>query len=199
MTGRSPAEDLVGRDQLLNRLGELVGRALGGQRVTVMVTGEAGVGKTSLVRAVVVAATGQGAQIGWGTCLDVDGAPGYWPWTQALDGLVRAIGIERARRLAGDDGPLLATMVPSLGDAVTGELTDRARLLLLDAATRLLDTLASEQGLVVVLDDLQWADESSLALFDFVARAAGRSGVCLIGAYRHNELDASARARLGAL
>jgi hypothetical protein len=199
VSGRSPAEDLVGRDQLLNRLAGLVGRAVGGQRVTVMVTGEAGVGKTSLVRAVVATVAGQGTPIGWGTCLDVDGAPGYWPWTQALDGLVRAIGTDQARRLAGDDAPLLASMVPSLGDAVPGELTDRARLLLLDAATRLLDTLASERGLVVVLDDLQWADESSLALFDFVARAVDRSGVCLIGAYRHNELDTSARARLGAL
>lgn len=199
MTGRSSASDLVGREQLLDRLGELVGRALGGQRVTVMVSGEAGVGKTSLVRTVAAAATGQGAQIGWGTCLDVAGAPGFWPWTQALDGLVRAVGTDRARRLAGDDGPLLAAMVPSLGEAIPGELTDRARLLLLDAATRLIDTLASEQGLVVVLDDLQWADESSLALFDFVARATGRAGVCLIGAYRHNELDASARARIAAL
>lgn len=164
-----------------------------------MVTGEAGVGKTSLLRAAVAAAAEQGAHIGWGTCLDVEGAPGYWPWTQALDGLVRAIGTDEARRLAGDDAPLLATIVPSLGDASPGELTDRARLLLLDAATRLLDTLASERGLVVVLDDLQWADTSSLALFDFVARAADRSSVCLIGAYRHNELDGSARARFGAL
>ncbi|HEV8626366.1 MAG TPA: AAA family ATPase [Acidimicrobiia bacterium] len=194
-----PAASLVGRDQLLNRLGGLVGRALAGQRVTVMVTGEAGVGKTSLLRAVAAVAGGQGARIGWGTCLDVEGAPGYWPWTQALDGLVRAIGSDEARRLAGDDAPLLATIVPALGDPAPGELTDRARLLLFDAASRLLDSLASDRGLVVVLDDLHWADASSLALFDFVARAADRSGVCLIGAYRHNELDASARALLGAL
>ncbi|MEW6473932.1 MAG: AAA family ATPase [Actinomycetota bacterium] len=190
---------LVGRDELLNRLGALVGRALTGQRVTVMVTGEGGVGKTSLLRAVVAEEGGQGPRIGWGTCLDVEGAPGYWPWTQALDGLVREIGSEQARRLAGDDAPLLATIVPGLGDASHGELTDRARLLLFDAASRLLDSLASDRGLVVVLDDLQWADASSLALFDFVARAADRSGVCLIGAYRHNELDASARTVLGAL
>ncbi|HVW31039.1 MAG TPA: adenylate/guanylate cyclase domain-containing protein, partial [Acidimicrobiia bacterium] len=81
-----PAGSLIGRDQLLGRLGVLVGRALAGQRVTVMVTGEAGVGKTSLLRAAAAVAAGPGARIGWGTCLDVAGAPGYWPWTQALDG-----------------------------------------------------------------------------------------------------------------
>ena len=198
--GRGMVPTLVGRDRLLDRLGVLVGRALQGQRVTVMVTGEAGVGKTSLLRAVAAAAGGPGARVGWGTCLDVAGAPGYWPWTQALDGLVRSIGADEARRLSGDDAPLLASIVPALGDASRGELTDRARLLLFDATSRLLDTLAEKRGLVVVLDDLQWADDSSLALFDFVARAAAApSGVCLIGAYRHNELDAPARARLGAL
>jgi hypothetical protein len=197
--GVGRAASLVGRDQLLNGLGALVGRALDGRRVTVMVTGEGGVGKTSLLRAVVAVADGQGARIGWGTCLDVDGAPGYWPWTQALDGLVRAIGTDQARRLAGDDAPLLAGIVPALGDASHREQTDRARLLLFDATSRLIDTLASERGLVVVLDDLHWADSSSLALFDFVARATDRSRVCLIGAYRDNELDASARSVLGAL
>ncbi len=194
-----PAASLVGRARLLDRLGVLVGRALDGQRVTVMVTGEAGMGKTSLVRAVAATAGTPGARVGWGSCIDVEGAPGYWPWTQALDGLVRAIGVDEARRLAGDDASLLATIVPALGDASHGELNDRARLLLFDATSRLLDTLASERGLVVVLDDLHWADASSLSLFDFVARATDRSGVCLIGAYRHNELDASARARLGPL
>ncbi|MGH9153628.1 MAG: ATP-binding protein [Acidimicrobiales bacterium] len=199
MPGRSPAEDLVGREQLLDGLRDLVERALGGQRVTVLVSGEAGVGKTSLVQAATVAAAELGAHISWGTCIDVDGAPGHWPWTQVLNGLVRAIGTDSARQLAGDDASLLATIVPSLGDASHGEATDRARLLLLDAATRFLDALAAERTLVVVLDDVQWADESSLALFDFVARAPHQSGVCLIGAYRHDELNAPARERLSAL
>ncbi len=196
---RLPAEDLVGRGQLLSRLRELVGHTLGGERVTVLVAGQAGIGKTSLVRAAAATAAGQGAEIGWGTCIDVDGAPGYWPWTQVLNGLVRSMGADQARQWAGDDAALLATIAPSLGDASHGQASDRARLLLMDATTRFLDTLARERPVVVVLDDLQWADESSLALFDFVARAPQPAGVCLIGAYRHDELTASGRERLGAL
>jgi predicted ATPase len=170
MPGRSIAEDLVGREQLLGRLSALVGQALDGQRVTVLVGGEAGVGKTSLVQAVTAAAAEQGAQCGWGACVDVDGAPGYWPWPQALSALVRGIGADQARRLAGDDAARLASIAPALGDAAYGEATYRARLLLLDATTRFLDTLAAERPLVV-LDERQWTDESSLTLFDFVARA----------------------------
>ncbi|HVL02823.1 MAG TPA: AAA family ATPase, partial [Acidimicrobiales bacterium] len=199
MPGPSAIEELVGRQQVLARIVDLLARALNGQRVTVLVSGEAGIGKTSLLRAVVAEATEQGAQTGWGTSVDVDGAPGHWPWTQVLNGLVRGIGAEQARRLADDDAPLLATIVPSLGQASRVEATDRARLLLLDATARFLDALASERPLVVVLDDLQWADESSLALFDFVARAPHRSGVCLIGAYRHDELNDSRRERLSRL
>jgi hypothetical protein len=199
MPDRSPAEDLVGRDLLLGELGDLVGRALEGQRVTALVSGEAGVGKTSVLRAVTATAAERGAAIGWGTCIDVDGAPGHWPWTQALGELVRATGGERARELAGDDAALLASIVPVLGDAAYGEATDRARLLLLDATTRFLDELAEERPLVIVLDDLQWADESSLALLDFAARAPHQSGVCLIGAYRHDELGPSTRPQLNAL
>lgn len=204
MPERSAAGELVGRDQALSRLGELLDRAVDGQRVTVLVSGEAGIGKTSLLRAVTAAAAEQGAWSSWGTSIDVDGAPGHWPWTQVLNGLVRTVGAEQARQLAGDDAALLGTLAPSLGDAWRretsyGEATDRARLLLLDATTRFLDSLAAERPLVVVLDDLQWADESSLALFDFVARAHDRSGICLIGAYRHDELSASARERLSGL
>jgi hypothetical protein len=84
---------------------------------------------------------------------------------------VRGIGADQARRLAGDDAALLASIAPALGDAAYGEATYRARLLLLDATTRFLDTLAAERPLVVVLDERQWTDESSLTLFDFVARA----------------------------
>lgn len=105
MSESTGAPSLVGRGELLNQLGVLVRRALAGQRVMVTVTGEAGVGKTSLLRAVAAVAGGPGARIAWGTCLDVEGAPGYWPWTQALDGLVRTIGTDEARRLAGDDAP----------------------------------------------------------------------------------------------
>ena len=163
------------------------------------VAGEAGIGKTSLIRAAVSGAASRGARVGWGTCIDVDGAPGYWPWTQALDGLVRDVGVDLARVEAAEDAAVLASIVPTLGIPSPGEASARGRLLLMDAVNRFLQTLAATRPLVVVLDDLQWADESSLALLDFLARAPGPAPVALIGAYRHDELPSAVRARLGHL
>src|SRR5688572_20131372 len=133
-----PAEDLVGRDRLLHRLGGLVPRVLGGARVTALVAGEAGIGKTSLLRATAAMAA-PGMHIGWGGCVDADGAPGYWPWTQALDGLARSVGLEQAREMAADDLGLLASIVPSLGAPTHDEMDDRGRLLLMDATSRFIE------------------------------------------------------------
>ena len=69
----------------------------------------------------------------------------------------------------------------------------------MDATTRLLTSLASDQPILIVLDDLQWADDSSLTLLDFVARAPATTGIGLIGAYRHDELSQSTRQRIGDL
>jgi hypothetical protein len=187
---------VVGRDRLLARLAALVDRAAAGERQTVLLSGEAGIGKTALLRATAAQAEARGARVAWGPCLDVDGAPGYWPWSQLLNGTVRVIGIDRARELAGDDQSLLATISPSFGASSPGEASDRARLLLWDATVRWLDALAKEAPLVVMLDDLQWADESSLGLLDFVSRCQQRARVCVIGAYRHDELPPGTRNRI---
>lgn len=199
MTELGPAPELVGRDSQLARLADRLGRLPGGDRATILVAGEAGIGKTSLLRAAVGGAADQGARVAWGTCIDVDGAPGYWPWTQALDGLVRAMGLDDARRAAGDDAALLASIIPSFGTPSHVEASARDRLLLMDATTRFLDAVAGDGPVVVVLDDLQWADESSLSMFDFLARAPGQGPVALVTAYRDDELPAVMRARIADL
>lgn len=196
---RVPREALLGRDQLLARLEVTVSRARAGQRATVLVAGPAGIGKTTLVRAAASAAAANGARVGWGTCVDGAGGPGYWPWTQVLNGFVRALGTDKGRALAGEDAPLLAAIAPGFGDRAPEQASDRTRLLLLDATARWLDTLAAESPLVIVVDDLQWADQSSLALFDFVARAPQPAPVCVIGAYRDDELTGTAKERIARL
>lgn len=193
------APELVGRDQQLTRVASRLGRLSEGERPTILVAGEAGIGKTSLIRAALAHAVRQGARVAWGACIDADGAPGFWPWTQALDGLVREIGLDDAIHAAGEDGPLLASIIPAFGTPSNSEASARDRLLLMDAAGRFLDAVAGKGPLVVVLDDLHWADESSVALFDFLARAPRHGPVALIAAYRHDELPAAVRVCLGDL
>lgn len=188
-------DGILGRDEPLARLNGALARAAAGGRATVLVSGESGIGKTELVRSV----TRSRQPVAWGTCIDDVSAPGYWPWSQALDDLAHTVGLVRSRALAGDDAALLATVVPALGRRDPVEGSARERWLLLDAVSRWIDRLAAVAPVVVVLDDLQWADESTLVLLDFVARTPRLASVCLIGCYRHNEMSLPARARLAAL
>ena len=103
------AELLVGRDTPLARVREVIGRAAAGERSLALVSGPAGIGKSSLVRA----AVGEVDVLGWGTCVEAVAAPGYWPWSRALDAVAAAVGADggdrrcRRRRAApGADRPL---------------------------------------------------------------------------------------------
>lgn len=193
-----PAPDLIGREALLEAVSAVLDRAAAGAPASTLIAGEAGIGKTSLVRAAVAPFVAEGAVLGWGTCVDTAGAPGFWPWTQALGGLVRAVGVDRARSVVGEDAGLLAAIAPALGDAAHRDTSGRAQLLLMDAAARFLEAAAVDRPVIVVIDDLQWSDESSLALFDVVASSA-LAGVALVGAYRHDEVSAPVRQRIGGL
>jgi hypothetical protein len=193
------AGTLVGRDLQLAQLTGWLERLGTGERPTILVSGEAGIGKTSLVRAVVAGAADRGARVAWGTCLDAGGVPGFWPWTQALNALARDLGPDAAARAAGDSAPLLASIITGLGAPSPAATSTRDRLLLLDAVGRFLDAATERGPVVVVLDDLQWADESSLALFDFLARTPRPGPVALVTTYRQDELSPSVRARLGDL
>jgi DNA-binding CsgD family transcriptional regulator len=161
-----------------------------------LVSGPAGIGKSSLVRA----AVGDVEIMGWGTCVEAVAAPGYWPWSRALDAIAAAIGPVTAARAAAEDASHLALIGRSFGPAAPSEGSERDRLLLMDAVSRWLVRVAAERGpVVVVLDDLQWADESSLALLEFVVRDPAPAAVAIIGCYRHDELLPPVRRRLSQL
>ena len=113
-----PIGKLVGRDRLVERLSRVVEQVAGGRSAVGLVAGEAGIGKTALLAVAATIATESGVQVAWGTCLDGAGAPGYWPWTQAMDRLVRERGVDHVRRAAGEDATLLASIVPSWAPSV---------------------------------------------------------------------------------
>jgi hypothetical protein len=194
---RPVEEELFGRDDALGRLAAAVAAAGAGTGSSLLISGSAGMGKTALLRA--AAGRTQGVQLVWGTCVEAGGAPGYWPWTQALNELVRRIGVAAARAAAGSDAELIATLVPALGERRAAEESDRARMLLLDATVAWLRAVATTCPLVVVLDDLQWADESSLSLLELVVQSPRPSALCVLGAFRQDEVPRRLQARLTAL
>ncbi len=179
----------VGRARALSRLLAAVEEAAEGRARLVLVGGEAGIGKTTLIGEI---ARRSGFTVGWGTCADAERLPALWPWTTAMRGLLSGLNATDAEALTRVDTAELARLLPEL--AASGAVTeppgdaDDARLRLFDAVARFLERLARCAPVLVVLDDLQWADDSTLALLQFVVRPYRPVPLVVVGGYRHDEL-----------
>ncbi|MEV4176968.1 AAA family ATPase [Nonomuraea sp. NPDC049709] len=156
---------LIGRERPAAILRGEVERALISHGALVLVTGEAGIGKSALVAGAAEEAVRGGARLLSGACWEGEGAPGYWPWVQVVRQLAPGA---TPQSLAGADGEAF-----QLYDAVTGLLVDASR----------------ERPVVVVLEDLHWADAASLRLLEFVVRHAWFERLLVIGTYRDAEVD----------
>ncbi|GAA3215838.1 BTAD domain-containing putative transcriptional regulator [Actinocorallia longicatena] len=154
-----PARTLVGRAVQLDRIAGRLAAARRGEGGVVLVAGEGGIGKSRLVQAAAEEAGAAGTTVAWGRCADDIGAPPFWPWQQVL----RALG--RAGALAADPGGSLFDLHARAVEA----LTDR------------------DEPLLVVLEDLHWADAASLRLLAFAAGALGRAPVVLLATLRRPE------------
>jgi tetratricopeptide (TPR) repeat protein len=164
---------------------EVVDRAAAGNGELVLVAGEPGIGKTRLVEEAVEYGRTEGAAIAWGCCWEGGGAPAFWPWIQVLRTLVQRLPDKGREHLAGE----LGRLVPEFGALPEPvDMPEHERFRLFDAIAGLLRRVAEDQPLVVVLDDLHWADAPSLLLLRFVARELRRRPVAVIGAYRDVEL-----------
>lgn len=173
--------------------------AASGDGGAVMLSGPGGIGKTTLLGAL-LDDVGDRALVGWGACWHGQGSPGFWPWTQALEELTRTLGVDAARDAAGPSSAALSVLVPALAVSPRPRRDEHgARVELLADAVRWLRRVTSERPVVLVLDDLQWADESSLDLLDQVLAAPSRSRLLVVGAFRPDDLAADRRRRLGEL
>ncbi len=184
----------MGREIELARLRAAADAARAGQRQVVLVSGEAGIGKTRLVREVERYALEHGAIACWGRAREATGAPPYWPWTQAGRSLGELVGPEQRRAALRADAPDLQRVFPEIGDllgeAVASPEGDAATLQfrLFEAVVRLLKRVAGERPVVLVLEDLHWGDRGSLLLFGHLAAELDSAPILLVGTYRDAEL-----------
>lgn len=177
-----PGSELVGRADELAALRQAVQSALAGDTGLVLVEGEPGAGKTRLVEEATSEAAQQGGHVVWGHCLEDAGTPTMWPWMRAVAAILDTLpSAAQQAWLAGELGPLVEA--PAGVDAVPALPDSGSQFRLFEAVVDLLDQVAAKQPVLLVIDDLHWADLASLQLFGHLA-ARLPAGVALIGTLR---------------
>jgi class 3 adenylate cyclase/tetratricopeptide (TPR) repeat protein len=186
---------LVGREAELARLTERLQEAGGGRGGLILVAGEPGIGKTRLAEEVAARAERRGAFVLWGRCFEGEWAPPYAPFAEALAPHIAVAAPDELRADLGTGAAPLSQLVPRLRDLLA-ELPDplpvppeEERFRLLDAMAQFLVARSRRAPVLLVIDDLQWADRSTVAMIRHLVRVAPKERILLLGAYPDLELD----------
>lgn len=180
----------VGRELELAELVAASGNAAAGRGSLFLLSGEPGIGKTRLVRELAEDAARRSLRILTGRCYEGDGAPAFAPWMEALGSFVRTERESELRAALGDSAGDVAALVPEVRErfphlpSPPSMDPERARFRLFDSVARFLGRAAANAPIVLVLDDLHWADFSSLLLLQFVAREIANHRLLVIGTHR---------------
>src|SRR5262245_18845272 len=195
-TSRRPAGadehgTIVGRDGVLAALETRFERVRAGDRQLVLVSGEAGIGKTTVLDAFATRAARQpDVMIARGACLEHYGvAEPYLPVLEAIGRLLREPGSERAIRILEKYAPTWVLQLPWLAprddrDALRRELVGVTTERMLREMSEALEALTTESTLVLVLEDLHWSDHATLDLLGMLARREETARLLVLGSYR---------------
>jgi class 3 adenylate cyclase len=198
-TGRAAPADserspYVGRVREREVFAGMVERAAAGRGGMVLLTGEAGAGKSRLIEEAAELARGRGMGVLVGHCQDMEVPPPYQPLVEQLEQAVRALPPETFREILGENAPEVARLLPELHRiyADIGESPtlppDQERRYLLHGFGEFVERAAMRQPLMLCFEDLHWADESSLLLITALAQFANELPLLLVGSYRPGDV-----------
>ena len=162
--------------------------------------GEPGIGKTRTAEIVAERAERLGMRVFWGRCNEEPGAPPYWPWQQLVRSWIASHDESSIRQALASGVAPLAEIVPDLADRLPDPVRDRAvaapstevaqaRFRLFDAVNTFWQRAAQQRPLLLVLDNVHWADASSLRLLEFLAPDLCGNRILLLVTYRDVELS----------
>lgn len=186
----------VGRAAELARLHRVLDNAASGRGATVLIRGEAGIGKTRLATEALDQARSRGWQILTGCASPLGTGLGLEPILEAFGGLLRGLEQHALQTLTADL-PHLARLFEGLGLPPPPPIGDPAleRTLLFESVARLLERLARQSPTVLLIDDLQWADPASIELVHQLTHGIERHPVALVLTYRSGERPETGRLR----
>jgi DNA-binding winged helix-turn-helix (wHTH) protein/tetratricopeptide (TPR) repeat protein len=174
---------VVGRNVALARVQRCLEQARIGHGRIVSIAGEPGIGKTQLAELAAEKASELGILAAWGYCREGETAPPFWPFIQLLRGSLRPSGGSAAARTALDSA--LTALMPERSPAGWG--ADASGYRLLDGVARALQKMTEEGPLLLVLDDLQWADAASVRLLAYLAPEIARMPLVILATVRNTE------------
>ncbi len=190
---------LVDRLEEMKLLKGAVDRTVQGEGGVVFLHGEAGIGKTRLARELRAYAHLRGMQVLYGRCpalFRMDGVPPYVLWREVIRDYLENSSLEQLYRVVGFYPAEVAKVVPEISQKLKAIpqsfpiSPEQEQNRLFEAVSQFITNIAREAPLLVVLDDLQWTDPSSLLLLHYIARGLQKTRLLLLGAYRTTEVDA---------
>ncbi|HLX41490.1 MAG TPA: AAA family ATPase, partial [Ktedonobacteraceae bacterium] len=181
---------LVGRGAEIDRLAIRLSQAARRQGGVLFLVGEAGIGKTRLAHEAVALAREQGFLVLEGCAYALEGRLAYAPILTAFGSFLRRLDSSRQAKLVSGL-PDLGRLFPNLHLPAAEPLGDAAleKTRLFEAVARLLERLARETPVLLLVDDLHWADPASIELLHYLARGVADRAVLVLGTHRADEVD----------
>jgi DNA-binding winged helix-turn-helix (wHTH) protein len=194
--GRGPGQRLqfVGRKHILFQTSAALGDVIEGRGQIVLLSGEAGIGKTRTAEELAGIARERGCRVYSGRCVEAEGSPAFWPWIQIVRSFAQEELPESLMRVVGEGAQEVARMVPELREQLpnlpdVGHVDPKAaRFLLFDGVIAFFRRAAEAGPMALIFDDLHRADQPSLLLLQFLAREISTLPLLVIGTYREAEL-----------
>lgn len=185
---RSVSPVFVGRADELAVLTDALTRAAGQEPQAMLIGGEAGVGKTRLTEEFLCEADRRGAVVAVGGCVEIgaEGLP-FAPFSTALRTLHRLLPEELAAAAFGQEDEL-ARILPELGDTPRGPHDEESTARLFELTARMLERLAADRTVVLVLEDLHWADTSTRHLLSYLFRTLVSGRLVIVATYRADDV-----------
>ena len=190
------ASRFIGRRRELTLIWNQFEAAKGGRARVVLLVGQLGIGKTRLLDEVTERAEQEGAVVLRGGASESEGMPPYLPFLEALGKYIRISPLDQLREQVAVAPQILASILPELAARLGSELPvayplppEQARLRLYEAVGMLLESISAQHGLVLMLDDLHWADTASLDLLCHITRHHAKARLLILGTYREGEIS----------